>query len=297
MEHNYTLKEFTDYVEQHLLEGWYEERSLEIHDVNKNNGLTYHGVVVREEGATMTPTIYLEDAYDKYKEGLSLEDALEWIREAYEFGERSMADMEVDLFDYTYMSEKIVFRIVNYEKNKETLQSHPYIRMFDLAITFRCVVSLGEVGVSSTLINNELMKMWNISIQDLLFQAKRNTQRLFPAKVRNINSFLEDYGDDSFEEPGLMYIASNDCMMNGASVILYEGLLEKFADTIGMDFYVLPSSVHEILFVPALDGIKLKDLVDMVRDANDSIVAEDEILSYSVYYYSKKGGRLSLCEL
>ncbi len=122
MKHNYTLNEFTDYVREHLLEGWYEERELEIHDVNKNNGLTYHGVVVREDGATMTPTIYIEDAYDKYKEGFSLEEVLEWIRSAYEYGERSMGDMELDLFDYRYMKDKIVFRIVNYEKNKDLLQ-------------------------------------------------------------------------------------------------------------------------------------------------------------------------------
>ncbi len=169
--------------------------------------------------------------------------------------------------------------------------------MFDLAITFRCVVMLGEIGISSTLINNELMKMWDISIHDLMRSAQKNTGRLFPAKIRNINSFLEDYGDISMSEPGIMYIASNDCMMNGASVILYEGLLKEFADTIGMDFFVLPSSVHEMLFVPALESISVNDMIDMVHDANDSVVAEDEILSYSVYYYNKREEKLSLCEM
>ena len=51
------------------------------------------------------------------------------------------------------------------------------------------------------------------------------------------------------------------------------------------------ASVNEVLLVRASE---VKDGVDglkaMVRDANETVVAEKEILSYSVYHYDKEHG-------
>ena len=59
-------------------------------------------------------------------------------------------------------------------------------------------------------------------------------------------------------------------------------------------FYVLPSSIHEVLLAPAnsddpddLTGT-VKNLKDIVQTVNRTEVAPEEKLSDSVYYYDAK---------
>ena len=63
------------------------------------------------------------------------------------------------------------------------------------------------------------------------------------------------------------------------------------AEALEYDLYILPSSVNEVLLVRASeleDGVD--ELKEMVRDANETVVAEKDILSYNVYHYDKEHG-------
>ena len=65
------------------------------------------------------------------------------------------------------------------------------------------------------------------------------------------------------------------------------------ADRINNDLYILPSSVHELITVPASFG-SCEDLKKTVRNVNDTVLVSDEILSYSVYRYSRKAGSIEI---
>ena len=71
----------------------------------------------------------------------------------------------------------------------------------------------------------------------------------------------------------------------GASILLFEDELAAVAEKMHGDFYILPSSVHEVLAVPE-DLMKDQELKEMVKNINDSEVAEEEILSYTIYKYN-----------
>lgn len=51
------------------------------------------------------------------------------------------------------------------------------------------------------------------------------------------------------------------------------------------DFYILPSSVHELLVVPVTVDKSPAELIQMVRDVNERDVEEDEVLSNNIYLY------------
>ena len=76
--------------------------------------------------------------------------------------------------------------------------------------------------------------------------------------------------------------------------ILYQHLLHDFARRIGSDFYILPSSVHEVLLIPADNQISMSTLSSMVRDVNSSQLAREEILSDHVYYYSLETDQITM---
>ena len=63
----------------------------------------------------------------------------------------------------------------------------------------------------------------------------------------------------------------------------------------GGDYFVLPSSVHEVLIMPKSEDMDPKELRNMVQDVNATQVAEGEILSDQVYEYDAKTHKLSIC--
>ena len=85
-----------------------------------------------------------------------------------------------------------------------------------------------------------------------------------------------------------MYVLTNKQKLYGAACMLYPGVLKGFAEKIGRDFYILPSSVHEVILVPADSNTDQEALCEIVTEINRTQVAEEEILADSVYFYNKK---------
>ena len=87
-------------------------------------------------------------------------------------------------------------------------------------------------------------------------------------------------------EPVMMVATTEDSRM-GASVIQYPGFLEQAAEVMGGDFFILPSSIHEVLLVPDDGKADFRDLETMVQTINESQVAPAERLSDHVYHYDQ----------
>jgi hypothetical protein len=95
------------------------------------------------------------------------------------------------------------------------------------------------------------------------------------------------------EEVGGMYVLTNASGSLGAAALFYPDVKEKAAELLGGDYYILPSSVHEVILVPDSADIKAADLCDMVKQANRTVVDEKDILSDNVYHYSKDDRKLN----
>ena len=90
-----------------------------------------------------------------------------------------------------------------------------------------------------------------------------------------------------------MFVLSNKRKMNGASIILYNEQLEQLSDKLNDDLLIMPSSIHEVLAVPA-SSMDAADLKQMVREVNNTEVSEQEILGYSVYRYNRETGTIEV---
>ena len=93
-----------------------------------------------------------------------------------------------------------------------------------------------------------------------------------------------------------MYVLSNKANVQGASCILYPNLLKDFASAINGNFYILPSSIHECIFLPAESVEDPTTLQSMVKEVNMTQVEECEVLSDSVYFYDQSVGELTIVE-
>ena len=93
-----------------------------------------------------------------------------------------------------------------------------------------------------------------------------------------------------------MYVLSNTQKSLGAACILYDGVLKSCAARLGEAYYVLPSSIHEVIMVPVSAVGDEQELSAMVRDINRTQVRDTEILSDNIYLYSPVSGKLTLIE-
>lgn len=282
-----TFEEFQNYITQHILDDWMEDAEISISPIRKNNGITYQGLHIRAKQESISPSIYLEDYYAYYQRGEDLEAIIKRIREEYVWAMEKVSSYHLNLSRFEYIKDRIIYRLVNYEKNKEILEECPYIRLYDLAVTFRWIAHSDEDGISTALITKQELEMWRISLHELLLAAQRNTRRLFPPRIMDLNRLLQQMGKDmsAFEMSLPMYVMTNEQQINGATVLIYDNVLEEFARQKNTSFFILPSSIHEMILVPAEDFGDPAGLTEMVKEANHSIVALGDILSDTVYYY------------
>ena len=84
--------------------------------------------------------------------------------------------------------------------------------------------------------------------------------------------------------------------MNGAGIIGYPGFMEMASEKLGGDFFLLPSSVHEVLLIPDDGKTDYRNLESMVREVNATQVELKDQLSDNVYHYDSKEKVFELAE-
>ena len=298
-----TIEVFTEIIKSEMEKIYSSKYKVDVLNVVKNNGLHLTGITIRNRESNMAPTIYLDRYFADYKDGKTMENICKEIIQVYEKNKVQKDFSLKQVTDFKNVKDRICFKLVNREKNAELLADTPYVEYQDLAVVFYILVSKDKSGITSITVRNSLMNMWGMDADILYYLAKKNTQRLFRGKVLSIMEVMAKIIDDSadaldeemmetffdmnvYEDSAFpMYVATNVFKMNGACILLYDGVLKKFAEKIGSDFYILPSSVHEVIFVPANGDMDARYLIQMVKEVNATEVAPDEVLSDNVYIY------------
>ncbi len=275
--------------------------------VLKNNSLELDSLVLLKEGKNFSPNIYLEAYYEAYQQGVKINELVIRLCNIYH---NCTVPIAQEQFSYTFeqMKPYIIYRLVSYDRNRRLLEKVPHIRYLDLAITYHCLVREDDEGIGTIRITNEHMRHWKTHRKELQELAAENTKRLFPVSIRSmvevIRSMLVENLTDSENELSQemsqycidssstqnMYILSNEKGINGAACLIYSDVLHDISERFQSDFYVFPSSIHELILVPASDSNSSKEYTEMVREINATQVAPEEVLSDRIYYYSRENG-------
>ena len=252
--------------------------TVDIHSTVKNNGTIRTGLMFIQPDVNMFPTIYLEEFYDQYLQGESMNSLVQSLQEVYEKVKVKNSFPYNNILDFSKIKDSIVYKVIRRESNEELLTQVPYECYLDLAIVYYVLMEKTEFGTATLLIRNEHLKGWKVTKEEIVAAAKKNTPFLLPLEV----GVLADY----------MYIVTNSIRSFGAAVMLYDDLWKRMEALIGGNFYVLPSSVHELILIPECYGMDKRRLQEMVKEINRTEVENEEVLSDNVYYYSRKEERL-----
>ena len=275
-------REFLENVRKEVESRYDSNVSVTLNHVMKNNGTELDGITIMEKDKNIAPTIYINSFYDRYREGVSLKAVVSEIIRIYNQNKNSI-NINADYFEnYENVRKTIVYKLVNYQKNKKLLEDVPYKRVLDLAVVFYCLIEQRK-GVSATaLIHNEHLRIWNVTEDEIYNDALKNTPVLLAGSIVPMSKILSEIAGTApvdndekvceYTGEDILYVLTNSSRVNGAACILYDNLLKKFANDVHSDLYILPSSVHEVIIVPKKNAFDKSELADMVRELNEQEV-------------------------
>ncbi len=286
-----TYHQFVEAVIEQLNNNTSEDMHAEMHSSLKNNGFLRLGILFTDTQTNVSPTIYMEEFYQEYQQGLALSEIVAMVLEIYHEIRFDHSWELSELLDFTSIEQHIVYKLIHKKENDLLLMDVPFIPYHDLAIVFYVFFETKDFGTGSILITSKMLAAWKVTVDDLYRAASANTPRLLPPTFSTMYSVLcQMLGTDCLDTDiaeNHMYILTNALKQFGAAAILYKGLLEEIAYELGDDYYLLPSSLHEFIILPRRYSPSTEDLDRMISDINATQVSPDEILSDHSYYYSR----------
>ncbi len=266
----------------------------------KNNGLIFQSVVIKEPGTNAAPLIYIDSIMERIEvREISLKDAAKEIASTYKNVKYSYNQKIHDVISNIsreYVLENVVYQLVNAEKNMRFLADMPHKDFLDMVAVYRVVVDSTESENVSFKVKKSLCDTLSITEEELDAAASQNTEKAGFC-VKSIASIMTEITGipmpEEYDTDIPMFVITNPKRFNGAAAMLYNSCFSDLAEKFGDDLYILPSSIHEVLVIPA-GNREPDDLRDMVCLINASEVAGDEVLSNNVYRYSSKDRILSI---
>lgn len=264
---------------------------VKVKDVEKANGMSYRGIEVSDQQVGMGVTINMDKHYKMYLGGKSVDEIADLVQQQATDAFEKRPDVDMSrLKDYESLCSNVMMEAVSREKNAEYIQNIPHFDMADLSIIYRLNVGRDrnhDIGVVT--VDNQLLSSMGVSQnqfqKDVFEQALTGEPPILKSLAEVMDmSFM---GDDSEPEGGL-FLATNREALYGASVIAIPGFLDQAAEKLGGSFYILPSSVHEVLLLRNDEAVDVQELESMVQEINAAIVSPEEQLSDRVYHYDSQ---------
>ena len=289
MEYEVFVKQFLDELQQNMA-----AQGVELHrqEVTKNNGVIKDGVAVRYPDSPVAPTVYLDDLYEMHKDGYSVSNLVDTTVANLE-RRKNMAP-EMPVLTTESAMENLYCAVVNTADNEEMLKNVPHEKLEDLSVVARFRV--GEDG--SFLVTNDICKTLQMTSEEVMEAAHANTDRQ-EYKCQSMSEVMrdlmlkdgmpEEYADELIQMQGEqcpMWVLSNESRVDGAVAIASQETLKAAHEKLGEDYYVLPSSRHEVILVPQSMVSDVEDLKTMVHEVNATEVSKVDKLSDSVYRFN-----------
>ena len=278
----------------------YADADVEVTESKKLN-YTYPALIVKKEGQEIAASVDLDMLYDMTDE-MSMEEVLE---QAADMAQRQPEGLDInEIQDYEKARERLFIRVSNADENRELLKDTPHKEILGLAVTCHVLVGLEDGEMGSTMVTAPLLDKYGVTTEQLFEDAFLNSQAILPPSIEPMEAMLSKMMglgmgmeapatlDAQLENLNLekmgMAVLTNREAVNGAAVIFYPGVMEKIGASQQVNFFILPSSVHEVILVPDNGSMNLKDLEDMVKSINASEVSPKDRLSDTVYHYDIK---------
>lgn len=271
------------------------EKSVIVQKLNKNNGIVLYGLTVLEDEINISATIYLEPYYEVY-EDTGMEYIVDRLERVYEENKPEQSFDISKILDYESIKENLRAKLINYELNREFLKEVPHRRFLDLAIVAYIALEMEEEieGNATITVKNNLQQTWKVDTEELIDTALDNIKE--DVVVANMSEYVDMSLFGNTENLFDIYVLTNRLKLHGAVAMLQKDRLKQFSEELKKEtLTILPSSIHECLIINAEDEDKDTDeLREMVKEVNETVVSDQDILSNNVYIYNRTTDKITI---
>ncbi len=290
------FKEFTDKLEQNLkvaLEDGPMNASVIRHEVEKMQGQSYTALTVSPANSNVGMNINVDSLYEQMQYGASYQNVLSHaLNQATAFVEDAPKFDVSSITNYSQAKDKLFVDVVGADRNAEMLSKVPHVQVEDMAMVYRIQVGQRDGEVASALVTNQIMDSFGVTPEQLHQDALANSADIHPAKIQNLSEVLAEMTGMPVEmiessAPPLI-VVSNEDKIKGASALFYPDMMDQLVKETGGDFFVLPSSIHEVLVMPDNGEMSAEELKAMVTSINGDVVDPADVLTDQVYHFDAK---------
>lgn len=248
----------------------------------------------------ISPIFYLSDMY---KHHIETDASIDWIAERILNSIREEIERDTVFDIKNICSERagdhLKLRLYNREWNESIEQNCAHYNVQDLMAVPVWEVDMNDESASIVIdrqVQRELLRMTDDEVMMLATQNTMNDRYVLQTVRDKLMSSMDEsdmqFADEMFPEEDILYVLSNEQECFGASAILINGNLKRVKDTLKENYFVIPSSIHEVLIVKESKINEPAELKQMLLAVNPS-VSKKEQLGENVYRYN--GRTLQIC--
>lgn len=267
-----------------------EEYLVDSSIIKKNNNTKKYAISIRKRNEQVAPILYIDSILEDielFKS--SLLDRTKQILSAYQSAITEVSTLAVPDLNKSYVLKHVYYQLIHAGSNEDLIRTVPHKRFLDLAVVFRVSVGKSD-GMSHTFIlSKEMTEKANLTLEELDTAAGKNTKERGFSHAP-LSEILHIYMPEK-EQP---YVLTNPENTYGANILLFPEELAKTADVFEEDFYLIPSSIHELMAYP-VSSIEKEYLLETLRsaNANPTVVKKEEVLGYRIYRYNRETGTVT----
>lgn len=269
------------------------------------NGIEMKGIQIMMKNTHFNPVFYTETFgnMDESEIALKIKSYLPEV-----IIPKSSEDVFAKLSDMNYLMNNVHIR-VQMNKDPDIIEINNELDIFAYIeiymgtdnnqgnMSIKLTKSLYDQMTKKEELNEELCeKLYD----EILFNAYINTETEmdFISLESVLHEIIPSSEELPFETPmnSEMFVLTNKKRFNGAGLILNNKVMSDIREKLKSDFYILPSSKHEILIIKKNENTDEEALKEMIKEVNDTTLDPKDLLSYHLYKYESADKKVSIVD-
>lgn len=262
-------------------------------------------VTMRTPADVLYPSVSLARFFEAYLQGVSVNEIIRRILSVYSAETLHPFCTASDFTDRKAFAEGLGFRPASLRLYRSVLPVLPHAVFHEMLFFFTAALQAEGGDPDVAIVTREIGGRFRLSDEAMLKAAAAASAERTPAVVYPLSVYLDKLarelpdagrritGAAAASSGSVFYVLTNSVSRFGAAVILYPGMTERLYRRFG-PYYLLPSSVHELLVLPEKDPENRMELKRLIRSSNREICDSLLILSDELYHYDPQSG-LQIC--
>lgn len=291
----------------------FKDANVSIITVNKPGDIKKEALTLKfNNNLFASPTIYLEPIFEDFTKAepfIDTKKEIQWIKETFMpliFNNKMDINKIYQIMNnYESVKPHLFVELLNTESNMNYLADAVTKQILNLSLVVRVAFDMkneDENRISSVVVKKNMISKWGITSDQLFVDAIENFPTILPMTLYSFDdveqAILEKRDITEVEwYSNLRYtpfIVSNSRKLYGAAAMVQDDFFKEMVYITGESFYVIPSSIHDLIILPKSFVPNDNTLNEMVQEVNKTQVEPEERLSDFAYYYDYTNQKLSI---